>query len=407
MTTVDPQAADRIRHETEALAAAGLAFQQPTLYEVGTRLVEAGEETYSRSRTDFDARPGLEETYARADAAYRAQDRRDFRLDELGTVHCHRGRLTLDGYGVLGQDLGVGQLALGQLVARLGGPACAGPYLAQCPEFIRDKNVNEWAYLAREATADKVHHPALVRTMLAEGGRRAAYAVLSKGYRVRDLPACREAFERALGRIGCADARGEFRLAGPRWMLRATLHSALPADLVRVGELFRGAVWVYGTDDGTGSVGVGSGIERAQCVNLTTGWAQDVVGLRHNSVAFDDRLEEMLRVAVGRIASLAEAWGVAAQQQVVDRVYDGLEPEAIFRELVRRGLVKLVGVPAEELVRRLVSAWRMEPGYQRTDIVNAVTRAAHTQSWRSPWCQDELEQQAGGLLQLQRLVLQV
>lgn len=398
MTTVDTQAAARIHADTQALAAAGLAFREPTLYEVGTRLVAAGEATYTRSRTEFDERPSLEETYRQADVAYRAQDRRDFRVDELGSVHMHRGRLTLDGYGDVGKDVGVGQLALGQLVDRLGGPACAGPYLAQCPEFIRDKNVNEWAYLARECST-KVRHPALVRTMLAEDGRRAAYAVLSRTYKVRDLPACQAAFERALDRIGCKDARGEFRLSGPRWSLRATFHSALPVQDVRVGELFRGAVWVYGADDGTGAVGVGSGIERARCVNLTTGWAQDVQGLRHNSVDFDQRLEEMLRVAVGRISTLAEAWGEAAKQQVVSRVYDGLEPEAIFKELVRRGLVKLVGVPADELVRRLVAAWRKEPGYQLTDIVNAVTRAAHTETWRSPWCQDELEEQAGTLLQ--------
>jgi hypothetical protein len=256
-------------------------------------------------------------------------------------------------------------------------------------------NINTWAAAAK--TAGKAR-PGLVRTMLDKEGKRGVYAVLSRDYKVRDLPECQLAFRKALEKLSTSEARGEFRMAGPRWTLRATFHSALLAELARVGEVFRAAVWVAGVDDGTGSVRVGVGVERARCVNLTTISVQEIRGLRHNSRDFDAKLQDMLAHSVQKVAYFAEAWGEAAKQQVVEKVYDNLDPQAVFGELVRRGLVKIPGVSPEDMVERLVRAWRVEPGYARTDIINAITRAAHTETWKSPWVQDSLEEQAGNLV---------
>jgi len=42
--------------------------------------------------------------------------------------------------------------------------------------------------------------------------------------------------------------------------------------------------------------------------------------------------------------------------------------------------------------------WDVEPGYSKTAIVNAVTRAAHTEEWRSWTTSEDLERAAGELL---------
>jgi hypothetical protein len=67
----------------------------------------------------------------------------------------------------------------------------------------------------------------------------------------------------------------------------------------------------------------------------------------------------------------------------------------------------LLGATARELldasaseppVDRLQRAWDVEPGYSETAIVNAVTRAAHTEERRSWTTAEDLERAAGQLL---------
>jgi hypothetical protein len=48
---------------------------------------------------------------------------------------------------------------------------------------------------------------------------------------------------------------------------------------------------------------------------------------------------------------------------------------AIFRALVSNRAVYVPGIAADEMVERLQRAWDVEPGYSKTAIVNAVTRA--------------------------------
>ncbi len=53
---------------------------------------------------------------------------------------------------------------------------------------------------------------------------------------------------------------------------------------------------------------------------------------------------------------------------------------------------------SDEMVERLQRAWDVEPGYSKTAIVNAVTRAANTEEWRSWSTSEDLERAAGELL---------
>src|SRR5258708_2171089 len=65
------------------------------------------------------------------------------------------------------------------------------------------------------------------------------------------------------------------------------------------------------------------------------------------------------------------------------------------------GANRAVYVPSfssDDMVERLQRAWDVEPGYSKTAIVNAVTRAAHTEEWKSWTTSEDLERAAGELL---------
>jgi hypothetical protein len=70
----------------------------------------------------------------------------------------------------------------------------------------------------------------------------------------------------------------------------------------------------------------------------------------------------------------------------------------IFKALVMSRAVYVPGIAADDMVERLQRAWDVEPGYSKTAIVNAVTRAAHTEEWRSWTTSEDLERAAGELL---------
>jgi hypothetical protein len=406
---IDTEGRDRALSDEESARESGLAFTEPTLFAVGTRLCESGRESYDRSRMEFEHRPLLSDALDLARQDFEKQGRVDFRCPNLRNVEMTPAGLLVDcNDKPMPRDMGIGKHALGQAISRLGCSSSSSAYLAACPVGLRAHNWNEWADPSGKPVV------ALVRTMrdrrsdedpkgsiagYGQGSDRAAYAVLSERYQTRDLPDVAQDFLAALAATGAdKGARGDYLLAGPKWRLRATFHSSFKSDALVVGDIFRGEVSISGSDDGTGSVRVTVGVERARCVNLTTIWAKDVQGLRHNSRDFVRKLGEMLLRASGQIAGFAAKWAEAAESSIIDGVWGGGDPKPIFVALVAGGYVRLPGVSREDLADRLCAAWRAEPGYSRAAIVNAVTRAAHTQSWRSPWAQDELEEQAGRIL---------
>lgn len=397
---IDTTSIARIETDLQIAEDAGLKFEGHLLYPPGTKLFESGVETARRSREEFENRPLFEDVADRARAAYKLQRRKDFEVDvtEL-RMDPETGKV-----GRGGAKVDVTQTALGQIMGRFGAEGGHSGYLMGCSPRLRAYNFNDWAGTAtlaekRAQAESKKYRPptAKLRTMF-YGEEPTAYACLAPTYNVRDLPDVLSVFEDKLDRLGASGARGDFRMDGPRWQIRATFHSAIRAEDLRVGDVFRGAIWTSGMDDGTGSVRIGVGVERARCKNLTTIWAKDVQGLRHNSRNFDQRLGEIMEQAVKAISGFAGKWAEASKQSIIEQVHEGLEPQKVFVLLVKKGLVKLPGVSQEEMVERLVRAWSAEPGYQRADIVNAVTRCAHTETWKSPWHQEELEAQGGQLL---------
>lgn len=394
----------RVQTDEQAARDAGLIFHEATIYPIGTQVAASGQETYRVSREHFEQRPLVEDVLSAVPRAVKAQRRRDYLVD------LHSLSMQTDGALVskqIPQPIGYNQHALAQLLGRLESSNGGAGYLMGCPPTLREPHVNHWIRESeRIAAATPVptrgkarSFQANIRTMLTEQGR-GAYAVLSTDYKVRDAEACIQSLHQALkSKVGDqTGARGEFLLDGPHWRYRVYFHSDMKLDDLVVGDIFRGALTLESSDDGSGSIRIISEIERARCINLTTISAWRADGLRHNAASFDDRLEVMVGKAVGSISHFAEKWAEASRDLVLD-VADN-SPQYVFAVLVDKGLVRVPGFDKAQLVERLCTAWRAEGVYtfSRASISNAITRVAHTQPWASPWTVDALEEQGGELL---------
>ena len=101
--------------------------------------------------------------------------------------------------------------------------------------------------------------------------------------------------------------------------------------------------------------------------------------------------------ALEKVSYFADKWSEATVENVLER-YGVDDVGTIFKALVSHRAVHVPGIAADDMVERLQRAWDVEPGYSKTAIVNAVTRAAHTEEWRSWTTSEELERAAGELL---------
>ena len=78
--------------------------------------------------------------------------------------------------------------------------------------------------------------------------------------------------------------------------------------------------------------------------------------------------------------------------------YGVSDVDAVFRGLVYNKVVHVPGIKPEEMMERLQRAYQAEPGYGKDAIVNAVTRAAHAETWGSWTDVEDMERTGGALL---------
>lgn len=392
---------ERAEEALQKAAEVGWAFQEKTLYAVGTRV---DPHSYKRSREAFEKRPFNDETLEGVKAAYAAERRHDYKVDGP-SIH-----MTNDGYIATKPNSSgapIAPWALGQLAQRLGAPGGSGSYLGGSPVAHRQDCLNFWAnsaYAERGGKKSKHVEPISVklRTRIDQAtGKPAIYAALSPHYNTKfDYPKVAEVFVKMIGER-FPESRGEFVTNGRKWRFRSLLHSAFQDNDVVVGDLVRGCIFVEGADDGSSSIRVGGEVEQARCINLTTIFAKQLENaIRHNQTteALQKMLDTQITKAAVKITGFRDAWKKAStEQQLIEKAGDE-GAEWVFSELVRQRLVWAVNDKPDELVNRLCLAWRLQPGYSKAHIVNAITRAAHTNPWTNPWSTETLEEQAGELL---------
>jgi hypothetical protein len=121
------------------------------------------------------------------------------------------------------------------------------------------------------------------------------------------------------------------------------------------------------------------------------------MAVRHVGPNLGNVVSSGIERALKKVSHFADKWSEATVENVLER-YGVDDVATIFKALVSNRAVYVAGIDAEDMVERLQRAWDVEPGYSKTVIVNAVTRAAHIEEWRSWTTSEDLERAAGELL---------
>ena len=389
------------RSKADELKARELGFSPaPPVFEIGTKVNAIGVGNFRQSRTDWEAKPRLPDLARNFADLIRAERRADS-VVKVPECYVHpRGNFKAPD----GQFYTMSQRAMDGLATHVtpGGAA----YLKQCPPDLRAANLNHWIANAfqRDARESKRlgqevtrAREITLRTRARKGGMREVYAVTGPKYVPFNVDAVASEAAKGIG----GDARGDLKYDGYRMTLDAVFHSNIAPEKAVAGEFFKGCVRITAADDGSGAINVKLGLWRNLCRNLIiVDFDQVLVGSRRHigkaqNMASD--VAELMATASERINLLVGKWNECSTENVLER-YDLQDVDEVFNGLVINGCVSAPGVTREDMVKRLHAAWEREPGYSKTDILNAITRAAHENTWSSWSDSEELESQAGELL---------
>ncbi len=397
-------AAGAARATADELLAKSMGFSPaPPVFEIGTVVNSTGVDNFRRSRQDWDKLPSLPELSKTFADRIRREQREDL-LVAAPLLKAHvNGRLSHEGHTSTSDHWLMSERAMDGLAARVtpGGAS----YLKQCPMDLRATNLNHWLEKAQlvDARASKKAGKEItkpqdltLRTRARKGGSREVFAVCGPKYAAFNVD--KVVAEAAAG-IG-GDARGQVTYDGYRMTLDAVFHSNIAPENAVAGEFFKGCVRITAADDGTGAVKVKLGLWRNLCRNLIiVDFDTVLVGSRKHigAATIEVDVRELMGQASERIALIVGKWSEASTENVLSR-YDLTDVDEVFRGLVLNGQIKATGKKPDEMVKMLHEAWEREPGYSKTSILNAITRAAHEGTWQSWADSEELESQAGELL---------
>lgn len=386
----------RATADAKLAASLGLPVGE-TVYALGTVVNSTGVANFKASRLDWSSNPTLPEL-ARSFSDQIADERRIDRIVDAPQV-------MINAYGKLCAD-GIEHTITSRAFDGLASHVTPGgaSYLRSCPDELRALNVNYWLGQAtqRDARASKssgievIKPRQLTLRTRTRGTSPEVYAVCGPKYAAFDVD--RVAREAAAG-IG-GDARGSLKYDGYRMTLDAIFHSNIAPENAVAGEYFKGCIRIQAADDGTGAVKVKLGLWRNLCRNLLiVDFDTVLVGSRRHigATTIEADVRELMESASDRIALVVGKWSEASTEDVLAR-YDLQDVDQVFRGLVVNGCVRATGVKADDMVTRLHTAWEREPGYSKTAILNAITRAAHESTWASIDDSEELESAAGALL---------
>lgn len=399
--SVSAEGAARAKSDEEQAKALGFS-PAPPVFQIGTKVNAIGVANFRQSREEWAALPSLPELARTFEKRIAAEMRVDTLVNIPQCKLLNDGRMQSNGTHYMMSARAVDGLAT---YVTPGGAS----YLKQCPPQLRALNLNHWMERAHQIDRKEtkrlgrdVSKPRqmTLRTRARKNGGTAArevYAVTGPKYAAFNVD--RVVTEAARG-IG-GDARGDLKYDGYRMTLDALFHSNIHPTNAVAGEFFKGTVRITAADDGSGAINVKLGLWRNLCRNLIiVDFDTVLVGSRRHvgqSQDIEADVRALMSQASDRINLMVGKWNESSTEDVLKR-YDLQDVDEVFQGLVINGAVSTCGVGKDEMVKRLHSAWEREPGYSKTDILNAITRAAHENTWGTWTDSEELESQAGELL---------
>jgi hypothetical protein len=394
---IDTEGRARAIASDELASKFGIVGREPTLYAWGTRGQWGG--AAAKSRAELAARPLVPELAAQVKAQVAGEARR---ADAGGLPSLRYGaddRLrTVQNAG--GDGVAVTAHAFRQLLNRADAPGYAAGYLGsdRLDGKLRAPHVQHWLDAAFLPPQEQGAAPSPIQGVLLSklhnGGARHVYGVVSPDYARHDMDAV---IRDIVGAVP-STARGalKYDAATTRWS--ADVSIGLEFEPV-VGDIHRVTLRVKGHDAGGGSILVQLLAERVRCLNFSQVRLEGKLSrVRHVGSSVADKVRALLSIQGEALNGFAAAWREANEAAIVDGGLSGDgDARDVFRALIAKGYVE---APEGEAVavERYFSAWLKEPGHNRSDFVNAITRAAHEAPWSSPWASETLEEQAGELL---------
>lgn len=268
-------------------------------------------------------------------------------------------------------------------------PSGGASYLAACPPALRAVNVNHFFRTSEAGRKIK----ARIRVI---DGVPEIFAFVGENYASLDGDRCMAQLAAAIPQ----GFRAEGTYDGTRWGITLIAQSDMAPVL---GEVFKASIRLWGADDGTGSIRGAGAAYRPKCLNLSIFTTDALASLRRRHTGTQRSITADVRLGIDRalrdVDTFRRQWTNAAAINVVEQyeVRGSTGVRAIVGALVDAERVAAPG-GRETVVDAVMRAWDKEPGYAVTDVVNAVTRAAHETTWSSPWATDDLQRQAGALL---------
>lgn len=405
-----------------ALVKAGYA-QEGEFYEAGTVMAASGQDVKRKKREEIQALPPAREVAAKFADEIRAEKRLNIKDLDLGTLKVNKGGdlislLTPQGT-LIGKPSATAWGHIGQLLDTPG----LATFLPNCNGEIR-RDVILSHLNSRITTLDaqeQARRDAGVKVRDRDGSLPVSLGLRRavKGQDLQHPEFYRIAGPRYLPLEGdligdmLADSlhkqfRGRVDYDGEKWTMECL--AVDPSDAPgMVGETFSVGLLVKGDDVRKGRLDMHGFAMRWRCLNGTIlNSKRNLFSRKHVGNLSFEEITAMIGGAIKQVEKdfgvFLNRWSEAAKEQIFasDRT-----PQQIFGALVDAGLVDLPG-GFDEVTARLVSAWEKEPGYSRTDICNAITRAAHTTDWWNDIdASREAEAQAGALLYVRNLPQQI
>lgn len=413
---VSEEGAARAKADEVAALEAGFSIAPP-VYEIGSMVNQTGVDNFRASREEFDKMPTAVEACTRLADQIRDEQRVD--------VVCNVTDLRMDDDGCLtrgGGALPLTRRAMSGLATHItpGG----GSYLRDCPVELRAHNVNHWCEngIREDARATTklmnqwenkrangyAHAPQPAPVMVAKrvtlrtrkngtSGRRENFAIVGPRYSAHDIDKIAE--QVMTSPAIPADARADIVYDGYRARIDVLFHTDIQPEKAVAGEIFKAGIMLKTADDGSGSIQIAAQVWRNLCLNLIIiDHAKDMVMRRsHRGNGIADAVELGIADAMKKVAHFADKWSEATLENVVEK-YGAENIEDVFRGLVFNKVVHVANTSPKEMHERLMTAWYKEPGYDKTAIVNAVTRSAHEETWGKWTDVEDLETVGGQLL---------
>jgi hypothetical protein len=409
---------DRVRAVEDEKAAEKAGFTlAPPVYAIGTRVNSMGVENFRLARQEFDEMAGVDEACGQLIDQI-ASERRVDTLVEVPQLHMlDDGGLHTNGNGTYPLSRRAFQGLCGFTT-----PGGAG-YLAECEPQLRAHNLNHWfdkgfrvdARATKKARkedpeAGDVIIPKEVTLRTRDfDGQREIFSVVGPRYGEHDI-------DKIAQQIidGCPpNAKCDITYDGYKARVNVLFHTNIePANAV-AGEIFRAGALITTADDGSGSIKISAQLWRNLCLNLIIiDNARDLVtSRRHVGQGIADSVAAGLDAAMQKVEHFMVKWNKMSVENILDE-YGVQDIDRVLRALVFNKIVYVPGVGRREMYERLHRAWEIEASlgssmYSRTTIINAITRAAHTEEWKAWTTTEELERTAGQLLYARRLNLDI